>query len=503
MIGTALKKKWPLLAAIILILFVSAPGQIAKKPINYDVYDSWKSIQGTKLSGNGRWLIYSLVPGEGDPELVVLDLQTGKENRYPRGREAVFSADDKYVIYTIVPPKAEVDKAKKEKKKPEEQPKNGLGLINLQTGQQVTVDRVKSFKLAEDSGRYVAYLLEPPLPKKEEEQKEPEKKEPEMKPAEKRQPESKPEPKTEEKKENKKPEKKKETGSELMVRDLETDKTISVQEVSEYTWSKSGRYLAYAVSSKKPENDGAFLLQPDTSQTITLLKGQGHYSGLTFDEKGQKLAFLSDRDDYQEKVSPYRLYFWQENMKEAAEIAGPKTASLPAKTSPSENRVPFFSKDGNLLFFGYAPIPEPEPEDAPEPVKVDIWGWTDPELQPMQKVRAEEEKKRTFLAVCHLNTKERKIVTLGSEDLPDIRLADDGPKALGVNNRPYRQLVSWDREYADYYLVDLKTGQKTKILEKFPNSVSFSPGANYLIFYDDGANAWFSYRLSDGKKFDL
>ncbi|MCR4395951.1 MAG: prolyl oligopeptidase family serine peptidase [Candidatus Saccharicenans sp.] len=508
MTDTALKKKWPFLAVIILILFVSAPGQIAKKPINYDVYDSWKSIQGTKLSSDGRWLVYALVPGEGDPELVVLDLQTGNENRYPRGRDAVFSADDKFVVYTIVPPKAEVDKAKKEKKKPEEQPKNGLGLINLQTGQQVTVDRVKSFKLPEDSGRYIAYLLEPPLPKdndqaKKGEESEGAKKEPEVKPAEKKETEVKPEPKTQEKKEGKKPEKKKEPGTELVIRNLETNETISVQEVSGYTWSQNGRYLAYAVSSKKPENDGAFLLQPDTSQTITLLKGQGHYSGLAFDEKGQKLAFLSDRDAYQEKVSPYRLYFWQENMKEAAEIAGPKTTALPAKTSPSENRVPFFSKDGTLLFFGYAPVPEPAPEEAPEPVKVDIWSWTDPELQPMQKVRAEEEKKRTFLAVGHLNTKERKIITLGSEDLPDIRLADDGQKALGLNNRPYRQLVSWDREYADYYLVDLKTGQKTKILEKFPNSVSFSPGANYLVFYDDNVNAWFSYRLSDGKKFDL
>lgn len=494
---------------LVFLTFILLQAQTAKKPISYDVYDTWKSIQGTKLSSDGRWLIYSLVPGEGDPELVVLDLQTGKENRYPRGREAVFTCDDKFIVYTIVPPKAEVDKAKKEKKKPEEQPKNGLGIINLGTGEQITVDRVKSFKLAEESGKYLAYLLEPPLPreneraKKEEEKKETEKKEPEVKPAEKKELEAKPEAKAEEKKEGKKPEKKKEPGTELVIRELETNKTISVQEVSEYTWSKNGRYLAYAVSSKKPENDGAFLIQPDTSQTITLLQGQGHYTGLAFDEKGQKLAFLSDRDDYQEKVSPYRLYFWQEGMKAAVEVAGPKTAVLPAKTSPSENRVPFFSRDGNLLFFGYAAISEPEPENAPEPVKVDIWSWTDPELQPMQKVRAEEEKKKNFLAVCHLNTKERKIVILGSEDLPDIRLSDDGQKAIGVNNRPYRQLVSWDRDYADYFLVDLKSGQKTKILEKFPNPVSFSPAGNYLIFYDDLADAWFTYRLSDGKKFDL
>jgi len=63
-------------------------------------------------------------------------------------------------VFTIAPVKAEVDKAKKEKKKPEEQPKNGLGVLNLATGQVFTAERVKSFKVADESGRFVAYLLE-------------------------------------------------------------------------------------------------------------------------------------------------------------------------------------------------------------------------------------------------------------------------------------------------------------------------------------------------------
>ncbi|MBC7365161.1 MAG: hypothetical protein H5U07_11595, partial [Candidatus Aminicenantes bacterium] len=261
--GKTFNLKWSGFLVVILVLlpFFILQAQTAKKPISYDVYDTWKSIQGTKLSGDGRWLIYSLVPGEGDPELVVLDLQSGQEKRYPRGQAAVFTSDDKFVVYTIVPPKAEVDKAKKEKKKPEEQPKNGLGIINLKTGEQTTIDRVKSFKLAEESGKYLAYLLEPPLAKEiAKANKAEEKKEAENKPAAKTEPEQKVAPKAEEKKEEKKPEKKKEPGTELVIRELETGKTFSVQEVSEYLWSKNGRYLAYTVSSKKPENDGAFIL---------------------------------------------------------------------------------------------------------------------------------------------------------------------------------------------------------------------------------------------------
>jgi hypothetical protein len=35
------------------------------------VYDSWKSIQGTKISLDGAWIAYALTPQEGDGELVV------------------------------------------------------------------------------------------------------------------------------------------------------------------------------------------------------------------------------------------------------------------------------------------------------------------------------------------------------------------------------------------------------------------------------------------------
>ena len=41
----------------------------AKKPITHDVYDSWKTIQGTKLSRDGVWAAYALTPQDGDGEL--------------------------------------------------------------------------------------------------------------------------------------------------------------------------------------------------------------------------------------------------------------------------------------------------------------------------------------------------------------------------------------------------------------------------------------------------
>lgn len=471
------------------IIFIISGQAATKRSISYDVYDSWKSIQGTRLSSDGQWLVYALVPQDGDGELVIYNLRTGEEKRLARGQHPQITADDKFVIFTILPPKEEVEKAKKEKKKPEEMPKNALGIFNLATGEFKSYERVKSFKLPEKSGQWVAFLLEPPLKKeaeKPEVKKEPEKKEEKAEPA---------------KKEEKKEEKKKEPGTDLIVLELATGQEKVIPEVVEYVWNKTGSYLAYAVSSQKAEEDGAYVFEPATGKKINLLTGLGHYKQLVFDDNGQSLAFLSDRDEYKLEAPAFKLYHWNNKMASAMEVAAKNSVGMPSGMGPSEHYQPVFSQDGSLLFFGYAPLPKAEPKDAPEPIKVDIWHWKDPELQPMQKVRAEEEKKRSYLAVYHL--KEKRLVPLGSPDLPTIRLSEDKKVALGVSDLPYKQLISWDQAYYDYYLVNIKDGSRRLIATRLADQMRISPGGNYLIYYDYADKSYYSYRISDNKKFNL
>ncbi len=401
----------------------------------------------------------------------------------------MLTADGKYLVFSILPLKADVDKAKKDKKKPEEQPKNGLGIMSLATGEVAAVERVKSFKVAEDGGAFVAYLLEPPLKKDDKPAADPAKKE-EAKPAEA---------KTEG--DAKKPkEKKKDPGSDLIIRDLATGKTVTVAEVAEYVWNKPGTWLTYAVSSKKPEDDGLFSWKAADGSTLALLKGQGHYKTPTFDDKGGRLAFLSDRDEYKSEAPAYKLYTWAEGQAAAVE-AVPAAKGLPQGQAVSEIGRLQFSKDGARLFFGYAAAPKAEPEDAPEPVKVDLWSWKDLSLQPMQKINAEQEKKRSYMAIFHV--KDGKLVVLGGPDLPNVSIGDDAKTVVGQNDKPYQQLVSWDQGYADVYLVALADGSRKKVLEKFPGSAQLSPGGQYVIYYRPDDRNWYSYRLLDGRTFNL
>src|SRR5262249_11019755 len=125
----------------------------------HDVYDGWKSIQGTKISRDGTWAVYALVPQDGDGELVVRNLKSGAEYRAPRGRNATITPDGTFVVFEKSPLKADVDQARKAKKRPDEMPRSGVGVVNLSNGDVTTIaEHVKSFRLPEDPIRIVAYL---------------------------------------------------------------------------------------------------------------------------------------------------------------------------------------------------------------------------------------------------------------------------------------------------------------------------------------------------------
>src|SRR5258705_10580142 len=92
-----------------------AAGQAAvttKKPITHDVYDSWKSIQGTKVSADGVWLAYALTPQDGDGEMVIRNLKTNAEIRAARGRDPLVTQDNRFVVFAVAPYNGEVAQAR-------------------------------------------------------------------------------------------------------------------------------------------------------------------------------------------------------------------------------------------------------------------------------------------------------------------------------------------------------------------------------------------------------
>src|SRR5580658_7552615 len=138
----------------------------AKRALTHQDYDSWRSIVSPALSHDGHYLAYGLFPQEGDGVVVVRDLRSGKEWRESAGAlppppapdpnseepappertmRLAFSADSRTLVFLSFPRKADTDKAKKDKKKPEEMPQGELVTIDLAGGAATRIADVKSF----------------------------------------------------------------------------------------------------------------------------------------------------------------------------------------------------------------------------------------------------------------------------------------------------------------------------------------------------------------------
>src|SRR5271154_4794168 len=157
----------------------------AKRPLHHRDYDPWKAISGQVLSRDGKYLAYSLFPEEGDGEVVVRNLATGKESRESagslppapdtqnfeapaeaaggggRGARLAFTSDGKFLISTAFAKKADTDQAKKDKKRADEMPKPSLLIFNLSALTSSRVADVASFQVPESGESLVAYLKGP------------------------------------------------------------------------------------------------------------------------------------------------------------------------------------------------------------------------------------------------------------------------------------------------------------------------------------------------------
>jgi dipeptidyl aminopeptidase/acylaminoacyl peptidase len=507
------------LAAAVLALQWSLTAQTpaqAKRPLSYDVVDYWKSIQGTRLSDDGQWLAYATSAQGDDGELVVRSLRSGQEFKHPRGTSPVFTPDGRFVVFTIAQPKAEEEREAQASGgnasetpqaesgrggrgngRPRE-PRTGMGIMTLPDGQVKTFEKVGSFSLPEKSFTWLAYHKgiggaggpggrggaggrgragggrgAPPAGGT-----------PVAQSASR--------------------ERRKDPGADLIIRNLATGDEVTIPEVTEYEWTRTGDWIAYAVSSADAAKDGAFARRIADNAVKILHAGRGHYKSLAFDESGTQLAFLSDEAEYAQKVSPYRLYYWKAGDAPAVDVASAATTGMPKGMVVSEFAPPRFSKDGARLYLGTG-VPPPAQADpnakTPEPVKVDLWSYKDPLIQPMQKVRDQQERERSFRAVVHLSDK--RFVQLATQDLPNVAAADDALQLIGTSDVPYRQEISWDQTYNDVYLLDLKTGKPKKVLEHWGNAATMSPAGKFVLYFDEKTGQWLTYRVADGVRVNL
>jgi len=521
----------------------------SKKPLDHSDYDIWNTVRADSISADGKWIAYTISSEESGSTLKIRNTHDATEYTVTRGSGAQFTRDGQFIAYYVDPDPDVVKKLRQQKNK--EVPRRKLEILNLENGSHAVVERVRAFSFPRENSEWIAiHLLKPAdegsvqegqadvsesFEVTEQGLKRPETDPRKLRYREKLKQQEATEGKREEQsasgevqsgaaaasagadpaqKENKSDDNEKDNGTDLVLRNLQTQVERRFPNVTSLTWSEGAESLAFATSADDPEDDGVFLFDIKRLKLRQVSAGRGNYRQLALSQDGSHLAFLSDRDDYQADEPAWKLYLYKKSQKQARDIVDAETPGVPQDFWPANNAGTSFSEDNRRLYFSTAPIPDDLGEDDKdkkgdkneeqvdeEPqADVDIWHWEDPYLQPQQLLQANRERNRTYRAVYDLRS--RKIHQLETLEVPDVRVdvRSQSDFVVGSSNLKYRKRLSWDVPgYQDTYLINLKTGHRDLITEQARFSASISPEGKYLTWYDPEARHWFGMSTKERK----
>ncbi|GAB2815328.1 alpha/beta hydrolase family protein [Ferruginibacter profundus] len=512
---------------LILFLFIvsSATAQ-NKKPLDHSVYDSWKSIGERMISNNGKFVVYTVNPQEGDGELVIQNPVTRYKKVIPRGYSAVLTEDSKYLVFKIKPFFQDTRQAKIKKKTGDDLPKDSLGIIELGQDSVLKIAKIKSYKTPEKGSGWMAYLLEKaetPSPKVKalpdsatqlknmyqtadslmnvaaemvKKAKEAQEKGIAiLKPTKKEEKPTPPKPDAE----------KVEEGTDLVLRNLNTGTDKKFKLVTEYFFSKKANTLIVETSAKNNDSitkPTVLWVDLTTGKTDTIMKKFNDAKNYALNEEGNQLAFVAERDSVAKALTKfYKLYYYFKGADSAGIIAEKNTVGMKVGTTVSENANLIFSKDGKKLFFGTALIKAPKDTTLVdfELARLDVWHYNDDYLQPQQLKQLDGELKRSYTAVINLG--HNQVIQLGAEDAERITLVNEGNAdwVLAESNKGNRVEGQWTgRTKTSAYVISTKDGSKKLVLANALANFDASPAGKYVYWYDNVKKNYFTYDVTTG-----
>jgi dipeptidyl aminopeptidase/acylaminoacyl peptidase len=492
-----------------------------KKPLNHSVYDGWQSINERYISNDGKWVVYSITPQEGDATLVIQTSDNSYKKEIPRGYAATITEDSRFVICKIRPLFSATRDAKIKKKKPDDMPKDTLAIVEMGKDSVLRIPRVKSYKTPEKgAGQWMAYLQEKKLVA-------PSVATPDsltqlnnllhMADSLARVADSlrnkANEAKTKglmalksPKKDNKaKPGEPVEEGTELVLRNLYTGEEKRFLLVSDYYFSEPGN--AFIIETTRSNADTlkkaeVLWYSLANGKTDTVFRGFNDAKSFVLDDAGTQLAFIAERDSSTKALQKfYKLWYYRPGMDSARLRVDRNTTGVAKGLTVSESIVPEFSKSGQKLYFGLMPVRKPKDTTLVdfETARLDIWHYNDDYLQPQQLVQLNTELQRSYSAV--LNGDDNKVIQLGAEDAELVYKADEGDAdhVMAASTKGNRIDFQWIG-YARYnvYIVSTIDGSRKLVRQKQRSPIVLSPKGKYVIWYDAVQKHYFTYNVSSG-----
>ncbi len=460
-----------LLRVVATSVLVSAGLSWAQKPIQLADILSWKRIQTPAVSNNGEWLAYRIGPAGGDAEVVIRNLKSGKELRFPigdpgasaptpdgppvapvaltAGGGVALSGDSRWAAFQTWPNTKE---AKKLKEGP--QADSNQGGVGRTGDRQKNGDSIKTRRFSFAGEKSMAIALHrypataaaaPAIP-----------------------------PAAPTATGGAGPAADRPTGSDLLLYDLGTASELNLGNVSEFAFDKKGDWLACLIDAADKAGNGVVLRNMSTGALHSLDTAAAVYKGLNWTEKGDGLAVLRGVDDkgFEDKLySVVAFKGFGPGGAPAKSVYDPEDPdkSFPSGMTISPTRNAAWREDLSAITFGIhevkpkktpPPIGDGEPkitvsapggpadaagEDKPDLV---LWHWKDSRLQTQQAVQEPMDKNFSYLSVWRPG--DGKFVRLADDSVRAVTFPAESKVALGTDVREYELMGNLDgRRFED------------------------------------------------------
>jgi dipeptidyl aminopeptidase/acylaminoacyl peptidase len=296
-------------------------------------------------------------------------------------------------------------------------------------------------------------------------------------------------------------------GATLIVRQLATGRDTTFGNVSEFAWQDlrlRGRLLAMAInaasSADEKTGNGVQLFDSATGSLRTLDSAPADYSGLSWRKDSSDLALLRSITN-DKHFGPISTALAWRHLGEATESAHRYDPLTDTKFPAGMRTVPYrkltWSDDGQIAFIGIAKwLPKPPsvkkttPEkdaatEADEQPEVDVWHWHDLDVMPKQKLNARNDSQRSLVAAWHIE--QGSLTQLGRALTEQVTPIKHQNLAWLADWKAYALDRTIGRPAADIYLVDLGTGDRTKVREHLieDHYLQASPSGHYLLYFQD------------------
>ena len=464
-----------------------ATSPAAKKTIGIDEITAWKNIGATALSNNGEWFAYRVAPQEGDAELVVKNIATGKETKYPLGEvgapagapapagppvflggaSLAFSDDSKWIAFNTSPARAEAQRLRRQRRPVQ----GGVMVVNLASGEKKEYPRIRRFDFNGDTSTHIALHRAPATPA------------PGAGGAAAAAPpapggrgggaggDSSDRPR----------------GTDLIIRELATGAELNFGNVSEFAFTRDGKFLASVIDATDKIGNGVQLRNMLTGTVSSLDTDTANYERLSWTEKGEGLTVLKGKEDRAFTDKMYSIVGFTgfgSGEPKKTEYDPAKDTDFPKGFWISGNRAATWNEKIDAFVFGIheprkrttpatpgttsttdsAEPPATPPtgpaapaEDPDEKVDLVLWHWKDPRLQSQQQVQESSDRTFSYTSMYHVGSK--KFVRLADDELRTVTLAPKHKFAVGYDDREYELMGNLDgRRFRDVYVIDPATG---------------------------------------------